>query len=57
MTIAGDLEGIDRFTCSLCWEAFGSPGELLLHEAAEDDRLYPIDGLGETWTVYDEEDF
>lgn len=31
--------------CELCWETFDEPVALLLHEAAEDDRLYEVDGL------------
>lgn len=31
--------------CDFCWETFDSPVALLLHEAAEDDRLYDVDGL------------
>jgi hypothetical protein len=33
------------YRCNLCWDSFESPVALLLHEAAEDDRLYDIDGL------------
>lgn len=33
------------FRCDLCWVTFDSPVELLLHEAAEDDRIYTVDGL------------
>lgn len=31
-----------RYVCDLCWATFDSPVELLLHEAAEDDRLYEV---------------
>lgn len=31
--------------CSLCWATFDSPVELLLHEAAEDDQVYEVDGV------------
>lgn len=36
---------ITPYRCDLCWATFDSPVELLLHEAAEDDRLYDVDGL------------
>lgn len=29
--------------CDFCWATFDSPVELLLHEAAEDDRVYFLD--------------
>lgn len=38
------------FRCELCWASFDSPVELLLHEAAEDDRVYALDGLYEPST-------
>lgn len=36
----GPPDGMMR--CELCGEDFDSPVELLLHEALEDDRLYPL---------------
>lgn len=34
---------LDVMRCDLCWETFEGPVALLLHEAAEDDRLYVLD--------------
>lgn len=33
------------YRCDFCWTTFDSPVELMLHEAAEDDRLYEVPGL------------
>jgi hypothetical protein len=38
---------VAELRCDLCWEEFDSPVALLLHEAAEDDRLYEVDGLAD----------
>lgn len=46
----GDIEGIDMFTCLLCWEVFDGPGDLAQHEQDECDRSWPIDGLDQPST-------
>lgn len=28
--------------CDLCWEEFNNPADLLAHEKAEDETLYPL---------------
>jgi hypothetical protein len=33
---------VAEYRCELCWAVFESPVALLLHEAAEDDRLYDL---------------
>lgn len=33
----------NEMRCALCRQTFESPVALLLHEAEEDDRLYPIE--------------
>ena len=40
----GDLEGIDCFTCLLCWEPFDSPVALLAHEEDEECQDWPVPG-------------
>jgi hypothetical protein len=41
------------YRCDFCWATFDSPVELLLHEAAEDDRLYAVDGAQAPSTAAD----